>query len=440
MNQEAIKLNPSSIMNVPLKSYADDFVFVVNGEEFKTSRLISDLLSPKICRMHSNDPTISSFVINTTNCGNFSHILDLLEFKEIKIQDNEFPFILEIIEILDNESIEYLMKDNLKEPTVDNVFSLIKQHEKFSKFYSKCLLTEINFVSMNFSELFDTKKEDLTQLDISTLEQIIGNEKLQLTDEDQLLRFINELYLRDSKYSILYDHVFFLNASSDAISEFVDVYDINDITNSTWKKISLRLKEEITTKDTQSNTNRYKNIRSKKESGIEFADSGQNKFDGIINYLKNKSNNKIENEIDFTSSSIFCNIKVNYPINVSLFNDEKNRFISNDEPNSWINLYFKNNQVIPTKYTIKTGNQNYMGSRHLKSWVLEGSTDNQNYEILDEENNCSYLNNSGAVYTFTIKNQTSKKYRSIRIKSTGIDWGNSNYLIIDSMEIFGKLI
>ena len=139
MNQEAIKLNPSSIMNVPLKSYADDFVFVVNGEEFKTSRLISDLLSPKICRMHSNDPTISSFVINTTNCGNFSHILDLLEFKEIKIQDNEFPFILEIIEILDNESIEYLMKDNLKEPTVDNVFSLIKQHEKFSKFYSKCL-------------------------------------------------------------------------------------------------------------------------------------------------------------------------------------------------------------------------------------------------------------------------------------------------------------
>ena len=67
-----LQLKTSSILNVPLQSYFDDFSFIVNGKEYKTSRLISDLLSPKICEIHANDPTFDIFTIKTQQKGDFS--------------------------------------------------------------------------------------------------------------------------------------------------------------------------------------------------------------------------------------------------------------------------------------------------------------------------------------------------------------------------------
>lgn len=64
-----IQLKTSSIMKVPLRTYNEDFKFIVNGEEIKTSRIISDLLSPKISQIHFVDSAIDTFTINTTNKG-----------------------------------------------------------------------------------------------------------------------------------------------------------------------------------------------------------------------------------------------------------------------------------------------------------------------------------------------------------------------------------
>lgn len=60
-----IQLEYSSILNVPIQNYAKDFTFIVNGEEFRTSSLISDLLSTKISQIHTINPTINTFTINT---------------------------------------------------------------------------------------------------------------------------------------------------------------------------------------------------------------------------------------------------------------------------------------------------------------------------------------------------------------------------------------
>lgn len=76
-----IQLKISSILQVPLHLYENDFTFIVNGKKFKTNRIVSDLLSPKISRNHSTDATIDSFTINTRHRGDFSVILDLVNFK-----------------------------------------------------------------------------------------------------------------------------------------------------------------------------------------------------------------------------------------------------------------------------------------------------------------------------------------------------------------------
>ena len=232
-----IKLNSSCVLTVPLQVYNNDFSFIVNGEEFKTSKLISDLLSPIICQIHLNDPTFDLFIINTHETGNFSQILDLLSFKQNNLPDNELSFILEVLEILDNQSIEFNESNEAIELTVDNIFSFIKEHEKHPKFYNDRLHQEIEFVSSHFNELWDAHEEEFEKISLLTLNSIFENEKLKLESEDLLLRIVNKLYMKDVKYSILYETILFENVSVEAMKDFISIYDNNDMTASVWRQI-----------------------------------------------------------------------------------------------------------------------------------------------------------------------------------------------------------
>ena len=93
-----IRLKTSSIVGVPLNTY-DDFTFIVNEEEFKTSYFIAELLSTKICKIHLIDPTVSSFTINTVKKGNFSIILNLVNFKYNTFTDDEIEFIIKKLNV-----------------------------------------------------------------------------------------------------------------------------------------------------------------------------------------------------------------------------------------------------------------------------------------------------------------------------------------------------
>ena len=75
------KLNTASVFAIPFHAFDKDFSFIVNGEEFKTSRLIANFLSPKISQMQISDPTISYLYINTQNKGNFQHFLKIMNFQ-----------------------------------------------------------------------------------------------------------------------------------------------------------------------------------------------------------------------------------------------------------------------------------------------------------------------------------------------------------------------
>ena len=121
-----LQLKESSILNVPLQIYEKNFTFIVNGEEFKTSQLISDLLSPKISKMHATDPTIDNYTLNTKHPGNFSNILQLANFKQLNIPKNEILFVVEILENLETLCIEL---DDIIEFTEDNIFDYLSLHQ-----------------------------------------------------------------------------------------------------------------------------------------------------------------------------------------------------------------------------------------------------------------------------------------------------------------------
>ncbi|KAK8880719.1 hypothetical protein M9Y10_003406 [Tritrichomonas musculus] len=431
-----VYLKPSSIFTVPLQTYAKDFLFVVNGEEFRTSRIISDILSPVICKIHSNDPTFDTFIINTQNQGNFSHILDLTNFKTTDLLEEEIPFISEVIKILGNKSIECQYENDTTEITLDNVLHLLQLHEKYGNFYCNHISREIEFSSLHFHELCESQGEEMKNLSVDTLMLILKNDQLKLKNEDQLLKFINKLYSNDVNYSILYETVLYTNVSSEEMIEFVSLFDASEMSYEMWKGLSKRLCQEIDKKE--ENLDTLNNDKSRYiEVGKLFEYTEDKVFKGIFNYFQTETNGQIEKEIDFTSSSLYS---ISYPPkNVALFDDKNSLFISQDVAGSWICFDFKDHRVTPTHYTMRS----YCWSEnnwHPRNWVVEGSCDNSKWEIIDDEKECSLVRGSSLVHTFKMNQPKSEKFKYIKLRATGPNWYNNNYFAFESLELYGWVI
>lgn len=203
-----------------------------------------------------------------------------------------------------------------------------------------------------------------------------------------------------------------------------------------------QMKDELKDRDTKFQAqvkkleDKNKKLHSNQKVNQEMSFPFRSEFQGIINFLKNKSGN-IDNEISFSFSSnnqetateFYGNIH-----NITLFNDLEKGFFTKNLPDNWICLGFKNYRIIPTDYTIRTCNC----TPFLKGWVIEACDNNISWEIIDEQKDCSFLNGRNYFHTFKIINPNPNAFRYIRIRQTQT-WG-SNYLGICAFEIYGSLI
>ena len=439
-----IQLQTSAILDVPIHIYSQDFTFIVNGEEFRTTKIISDLLSPEICKIHLIDPTIDLYTITTKNKGNFTYILNLLKFEEESIPASELPFISEILENFQNKNISVKLPKMNEEVTFDNIFELLKMHEKNQHLYKQYFDEEIEFITKNFFEISEEQEEKLEELDFNTIEQILSNtESLQLRDENQLLSIVNRLYKFNSQYSILYKYVYFSFIDELKIQEFIDIFDINDIDGEIWSSVSNRLKQKIDLNKQKSNNDAdlMHHYRCCKPIGTKFECKHDDQFDGIINFLSKESNADIKNVLDITCSSIYGDSQSYSPYNVCLFDNKDKYFHTKDEPNSWICFDFKDHRIMLSNYIIKSSLYG-KNSHNPKTWILEGSNDKTNWETLDEQKECPYFNGPYLVHTFDIQKQIEKYFKYIRMKQTGANWYNNkyHYFTLGSIEFYGSLI
>lgn len=431
-----LKLQEASIFQIPFRNYPNDFTFIVNNEEFHTNKLVADLLSPLIARQHLIDPTFSQFTINTQEKGNFQQILDLINFETQAIEDQSIPFISSIFDKLKIEKVEIKITEN--NTTIDNVFDHILKYECNKTFYFSNYQKEINFLSSNFFLIKEDEEKKIENFQLDTIEDILNNSNLQLESEDQLLRIVNRLYLKDSTFSKLYEYIDFINAELSTINEFVSIFDIYDITHDIWANLMKRFKQEIKPSKNQFSS-RIKNKKidqnqqnQEVKKGIEFKFNGK-QFDGIFNYLRKNSN--IHEEVNITKSS---NGGGGDFFNLFVYENENGSLCTYSSLNEWICIELKKKKVIPTYYTVKTHGDGQNGY-HARSWVIEGSNDNSNWEKIDEQQNCPYLNGSYLSHSFPIQNENQKEFKFIQMKLTGPNWRNDNYLCIIRFELFGNL-
>ena len=434
------QLQTSAILDVPICNYTKDFTFIVNDEEFQTTKVLADLLSPKISQMHRNDPTFNSYRINTSNKGHFEHFLQLANFSQETIPKEELAFISEILNDLQSNHITLNLPPRNSKITINNIVDLIKLHETNQHFYKEYFNEELEFISSHFYELNEDQEQRLRELRIDTIDQIVSRSDLKLRDENQLLNILNELYQSDSSYANLYKYVFFPLVDEETILKFIDHFDIFDLDTEIWIQLSSRLSRKVTPREEDTLlTSRYSKSFPILNTEKEITCQHDNQFDGIINFLRKETNGNIENAINITSSSVYYSC---VPYNVCLFEDEHKGkyFETNNEKNSWICFDFKDRKIIPKNYLIQTGQGK--ACHNPRTWILEGSNDQTNWETLDKQDDCPYLNEQYVVHTFDIQKQNTNPFRYIRIMQTGPNWfsGDWHYFVLGSVEFYGSLI
>lgn len=424
------QLQLESILQVPIESYPKDFLFIVNGQEFQTSKFAADILSPIICNLHRTDQTFSEFTINTTFKGDFQTILGFLDFSTKEIKDNQIPFISEIMEKLGTDRIN-IINQFKEEININNAIDSIKIHQNYPKFHKSDLNQEIDFLRENFYDLNDSQMRDLSQINEEIIISIIGSNNLKLNSEDQLLKFITEICSQKVECSYMYEYVQFTNVTKDELSRFIAHFNIEYLTYGTWISLSKRLFESE--KNDIKNKERYRQNKAlKKFVNIQYKEKT---LRGIFSYLRTHSN--INDEVKVTYSSRFDG-------DLDLLLDiecQRNDFYTANLENSWICFEFKNHKIIPSSYTIRSCYYE-KNKQHPKSWIVEGSENGFDWTIVDEQRNCSALNGSNLVRNFSIKNESEKKFKFIRIHQTERNWNsffNVNCLSFCSIELYGKL-
>ena len=423
-----IKLSFKCLKQFPFQTLNKDFTFIVNGTSFQTSKLVSDLLSPIISKIHITDPTFDHFEVNTTHKGDFNYILNLFNFEYNQIPYDQIPFVTEIIELFETNSIKsnFHKRDVI---TIYNVVELLKQHEQFVVFFQNRFKKEIDFIASHFYQIFElNKEEEVKSLSLETIELIISHPNLVLKSEDQLLNFVNDLYSSNPNFSILYEYVDFLNTSNESTNDFLNAFKFEYFNRNIWNKILLRLQHSNIKSgvDKLSSSNRYYFEINK----TDFLFDGINGFKGILT--------KIGRKVEITASSIFSESVS--PQNVIDFSNNKTKYFSSqNSPNSWICFDFKNISVSLYNYSLQSDFSESKTIESPKSWVIEGSNDKDEWSIIDQKSDVVFTNQKRFLHTFTIQDPNKTPFRFIRMKMTDSNWNKSNFLKFGSIELFGKL-
>jgi hypothetical protein len=112
-------------------------------------------------------------------------------------------------------------------------------------------------------------------------------------------------------------------------------------------------------------------------------------------------------------------------------------WMSENAPNSWLQIHFGLRRVIVTHYSIKTYPCG-RGCSHMKSWVLEGAIAGSTIWFeMDKRVDNEELNGKSKVATFECSSL--HEVQVLRIKQIAENHHGDHYLIITNLEIFGEL-
>jgi hypothetical protein len=161
-------------------------------------------------------------------------------------------------------------------------------------------------------------------------------------------------------------------------------------------------------------------------------------LNGIIHHLAKKCGKNVHDAgiVTVTADRPFNDDSVNAAKNVADATSDTH-FCSACMPNMWLCYDFMEATVTPRYYSLRSRRDLGQNSENPKSWVIEGSLDGEEWELLDQRENARELNGAGRIASFPVAKEL--ECRFIRIRTTGPTHIGHNYLKISYFEIFGTL-
>lgn len=268
------------------------------------------------------------------------------------------------------------------------------------------------------------------------LYNIISDENLRLKSEDSLLEFIISIFgEEDNEFPNIFsflEKVHISNLSETYFIRFMERIEAGNMSGILWQNIRNRVCHSIPVQ--YINSQRYSMIRAL------FDGNNSSSFCGIIHNLTEDCGGNVDdrNVVAVTCSSLYHN---GYKAKHAFDLDQENYFLSKNQSGSWIKYDFKEKKIIPTHYSIRSGNSGYYNNEP-RDWVIEGSNDDSSWVELDTRNGITYLRGINVSLTFEIQQSqiSDQGYRYIRLKETGKNYCNTYEMDFSALEFFGTLL
>jgi hypothetical protein len=185
----------------------DDFIFVVNGHEYFVSVVEAILLSPTVSSEFTLDVTTRRFEICDckVEARYFEDIVGLVRGESVKLDHSSRKSMILLCRHLGNTGLE-AMFFNLRFDSLSTEILLNPSDSRNLKGLDFCC------------DLCSCSIEDLSLLDISTLNMIFSNDSLRIESEDWLLNIVIGL---GGEYSSLLKHIRLEFVSAEGLSHFL---------------------------------------------------------------------------------------------------------------------------------------------------------------------------------------------------------------------------
>jgi hypothetical protein len=387
----------------------NNFEFIVDEKVYHCNRICAAFVSPEVARLLHSDPSVDSYSVDLYDAhGQFEQIMKLARGIPVPINQSNGGFLYNAALALGNrELLEAIANLGLYDNglSVQNVTDQLIQ----KLFCEKPIEDELTFIAQHFS---DIPREDSAKLNPALIEQILAHPQFQIESESWLFNWIVD---HGPNYLPLLTFVRIEFIDGPSLRRFLDEVPVDYINAIVWEALCRRLVSGFSL-----------DIGSTKTDIEETVDPLNGVFAGLNRQAKGSA---ARAGLIAASASTSRN---NNPEFVTEHKPEG--FWSTDAaPDSWIKFDFKRSDIKPIKYTIRTST---LGG-NMRSWVLEGSTDDLNWTVIDEHTNSNELKKTMEAKMFTCK--AMMHYRYLRIRSTGRNSAGFHQIIVSAVEFFGEL-
>jgi hypothetical protein len=181
-----VKLSTQGMNNYARSKVDNDFLFLVGKRKYWCSWIVAEFLSPKIAQLHSGDPSITEYNVETTdNNDQFELFLSLGQGGTLEINEANHDFFLQLAAELSNKELYSRICEHLDgDLTVRTALERIR-NPQFVAMPSGHL---IDVLSSHFSEI---DSADLDKIPLQTLTEILSQNSLRIVSEDALYDYIS---------------------------------------------------------------------------------------------------------------------------------------------------------------------------------------------------------------------------------------------------------